>query len=145
METAGHTVRVSVWLGELQPTNSKDIQTLMYGLKYNAIRVGGIGNWVRVSIQLYGIVFRTTFFAHITIYNTSNTENTAPPYIYIKKIHEDFPFRVFWKRESDGLALYFQNTVTNLTADTEVANVAGNRVVERVMFTNDGTYTEISL
>ena len=117
----------------------------MYGLKYNAIRVGGIGNWMRVSIQLYGIVFKTTFFAHITIYNTSNTVNTDPPYIYIKKIHEDFPFRVFWKRESDGLALYFQNTVTNLTADTEVANVAGNRVVERVMFTNDGTYTEISL
>ena len=40
---------------------------------------------------------------------------------------------------------YLVVNATSITADSELANVVGNIKAERVVFTDDGTYTEITL
>lgn len=130
-------------LGELTPVSGKNIQSFTIGSVVNAIRIGNIQSWKRVSIMVFGLIFRTSYCFHLSAYNTNNEQSTTP-YIYVDKLKDSMPFNLYWKKESTGLALYIEiANLSSITGDVESVNIAGNCLAEKITFTNDGSYTKI--
>ena len=95
--------------------------------------------------MVFGLIFRTPFCFQLSAYNTNNDQGTNP-YIYVDKIKDSMPFNLYWKRESTGLALYIEiSDLSSIGGDAESINIAGNCLAEKITFTDDGTYTEITL
>ena len=144
MEISGQSVQLSSRLGGLTPIQKNDVQSIVFGNYYKAIKISSIKSWDRISILLYGLIVKVPYFVQISIYNTNNSEGTSPLF-YIEKISESFPFKLYWRRENGMLSAYLVVNAPSITADSEIANVVGNIKAERVVFTDDGTYTEITL
>ena len=143
MRKAGQNVHHFPRLGELTPVLEKNIQSFTIGSVINAIRIGNIKSWKRVSIMVFGLIFRTPYCFHLSAYNTNN-EQTTTPYIYVDKIKDSMPFNLYWKKEGTGLELYIEIAdLSSISGDAESVNIAGNCLAEKIKFTNDGSYTKI--
>lgn len=120
------------------------VQNFRIGKNKNAIRISGIISWERVAFLLFGIHVRTRYCALISIYNTSNDENTTP-YIYVDKILDTFPFKVYYKKVvGSEIELVIVQTV-NSSGDSEDINVLGDNLAMSFMFDDITGYTEVTI
>ena len=120
------------------------VQNFRIGKNKNAIRISGIISWERVAFLLFGIHVRTRYCALISIYNTSNDENTTP-YIYVDKILDTFPFKVYYKKVvGSEIELIIVQTV-NSSGDSEDINVLGDNLARSFMFDDITGYTEVTI
>ena len=120
------------------------VQNFRIGKNKNAIRISGIISWERVAFLLFGIHVRTRYCALISIYNTSNDENTTP-YIYVDKILDTFPFKVYYKKVvGSEIELVIVQTV-NSSGDSEDINVLGDNLATSFMFDDITGYTEVTI
>ena len=120
------------------------VQNFRIGNNKNAIRISGIISWERVAFLLFGIHVRTRYCALISIYNTSNDENTKP-YIYVDKILDTFPFKVYYKKVvGSEIELVIVQTV-NSNGDSEDINVLGDNLARSFMFDDITGYTEVTI
>lgn len=120
------------------------VQNFRIGNNKNAIRISGIISWERVAFLLFGIHVRTRYCALISIYNTSNDENTTP-YIYVDKILDTFPFKVYYKKVvGSEIELVIVQTV-NSSGDSEDINVLGDNLARSFMFDDITGYTEVTI
>lgn len=120
------------------------VQNFRIGNNKNAIRISGIISWERVAFLLFGIHVRTRYCALISIYNTSNDENTTP-YIYVDKILDTFPFKVYYKKVvGSEIELVIVQTV-NSNGDSEDINVLGDNLARSFMFDDITGYTEVTI
>ena len=120
------------------------VQNFRIGKNENAIRISGIISWERVAFLLFGIHVRTRYCALISIYNTSNDENTTP-YIYVDKILDTFPFKVYYKKVvGSEIELIIVQTV-NSSGDSEDINVLGDNLARSFMFDDITGYTEVTI
>ena len=120
------------------------VQNFRIGKNKNAIRISGIISWERVAFLLFGIHVRTRYCALISIYNTSNDENTTP-YIYVDKILDTFPFKVYYKKVvGSEIELVIVQTV-NSSGDSEDINVLGDNLARSFMFDDITGYTEVTI
>ena len=109
-----------------------------------AVKISGIISWERVAFLLFGMHFRTRYCALISIYNTSNDENTTP-YIYVDKILDTFPFKLYYKKVvGSDLELVIVQTV-NTSSDSEDINVLGDNLAISFMFDDITGYTEVTI
>ena len=120
------------------------VQNFRIDKNKNAIRISGIISWERVAFLLFGIHVRTRYCALISIYNTSNDENTTP-YIYVDKILDTFPFKVYYKKVvGSEIELVIVQTV-NSSGDSEDINVLGDNLARSFMFDDITGYTEVTI
>lgn len=120
------------------------VQNFRIGNNKNAVRISGIISWERVAFLLFGIHVRTRYCALISIYNTSNDENTTP-YIYVDKILDTFPFKVYYKKVvGSEIELAIVQTV-NSNGDSEDINVLGDNLARSFMFDDITGYTEVTI
>lgn len=120
------------------------VQNFRIGKNKNAIRISGIISWERVAFLLFGIHVRTRYCALISIYNTSNDENTTP-YICVDKILDTFPFKVYYKKVvGSEIELVIVQTV-NSSGDSEDINVLGDNLARSFMFDDITGYTEVTI
>lgn len=120
------------------------VQNFRIGKNKNAVRISGIISWERVAFLLFGIHVRTRYCALISIYNTSNDENTTP-YIYVDKILDTFPFKVYYKKVvGSEIELVIVQTV-NSSGDSEDINVLGDNLARSFMFDDITGYTEVTI
>lgn len=120
------------------------VQNFRIGNNKNAVRISGIISWERVAFLLFGIHLRTRYCALISIYNTSNDENTTP-YIYVDKILDTFPFKVYYKKVvGSEIELVIVQTVDN-NSDSEDINVLGDNLARSFMFDDITGYTEVTI
>lgn len=120
------------------------VQNFRIGKNKNSIRISGIISWERVAFLLFGMHVRTRYCALISIYNTSNDENTTP-YIYVDKILDTFPFKVYYKKVvGSEIELVIVQTV-NSSGDSEDINVLGDNLAMSFMFDDITGYTEVTI
>lgn len=120
------------------------VQNFRIGNNRNAVRISGIISWERVAFLLFGMHVRTRYCALISIYNTSNDENTTP-YIYVDKILDTFPFKVYYKKVvGSEIELVIVQT-ENSSGDSEDINVLGDNLARSFMFDDITGYTEVTI
>ena len=121
------------------------VQNFRIGNTKNAVRISGIISWERVSFLIFGIHFRTRYCALISIYNTSNDENTTP-YIYVDKILDTFPFKVYYKKVvGSEIELVIVQAASSSGGDSEDINVLGDNLAISFMFDDITGYTEVTI
>ena len=121
------------------------VQNFRIGNTKNAVRISGIISWERVAFLLFGMHFRTRYCALISIYNTSNDENTTP-YIYVDKILDTFPFKVYYKKVvGSEIELVIVQAPSSSGGDSEDINVLGDNLAISFMFDDITGYTEVTI
>lgn len=120
------------------------VQNFRIGNNKNAIRISGIISWERVAFLLFGIHVRTRYCALISIYNTSNDENTTP-YIYIDKILDTFPFKVYYKKVVGSPLEFLIKQTVESSGDSEDVNVLGDNKATALMIEDLAGYTEVTI
>ncbi len=122
----------------------KLVQNFKIGSRKNAVSIGNIRSWERVTFLFFGIHVRTRYCALVSVYNTDNNENTAP-YIFVDKILNDFPFKVYYKKVTgSSLDLVIKQTVDS-SGDSEDVNILGDNLAAAILLKDTSGYTEVSI
>lgn len=120
------------------------VQNYRIGNSLNSIQIKNINSWERVSFLFFGIHVRTRYCALVSIYNTSNDENTTP-YVFVDKILDDFPFKVYYKKVVGSPLEFLIKQTVESTSNSEDANVLGDNKATAFMIEDLAGYTEVTI